>query len=174
MTFDRPLTAPGGQQYWLTVVPAGTPDNEWGTWHYVAAGATSDTIQATKTGATEVRLHDYYPKHPFGVLARATVTVSDNTLSVSMSLAKTTFAVGEKITVTFSRTLATPAGEQHWLALCPQGADDSTYGEWHYVPQGARSDTITPTKHGTFEVRLHNLYPLHPYGVIARETVTVR
>lgn len=73
--FDRALTPPAGQQYWITVAKAGAPDTDWGTWHYVPAGATTDSLTAPAAGAYEVRLHDLHPKYPARVIARQPISV---------------------------------------------------------------------------------------------------
>lgn len=73
--YSTKLEPPTGQQYWVTLAKVGAPDSEWGNWHYVAKGATNDSIVAKESGAFEVRLHDLYPKNSFKVIARVPVTV---------------------------------------------------------------------------------------------------
>lgn len=73
--YGMKLDPPPGQQYWVTLTKAGAPDSEWGSWHYVQKGASTDSIVTTATGAFEVRLHNLYPKNPHGVIARAPVNV---------------------------------------------------------------------------------------------------
>lgn len=79
VTFAAPLDPPEGQQYWLTLVKAGAPDSEYGDWHYVSPGATSDTLKARAAGDYEVRLHDLYPANGYKVMAREKVSVKCET-----------------------------------------------------------------------------------------------
>lgn len=74
VTFAAPLNAPAGQQYWITLARVGEPDGEWGNWHYVPAGATAESVTSIEPGEFEIRLHDYYPHHPYGVIARQRVS----------------------------------------------------------------------------------------------------
>lgn len=75
VTYGSALNAPAGQSYWITIIKASAPDSDWGSWHYVKAGATTDELQAGAPGEYEIRLHDVYPKNTYGVLARQKVTV---------------------------------------------------------------------------------------------------
>lgn len=75
VTFGAALHAPEGQRYWLTLAKAGSPDSEYGAWHYVADDATTDTLKAGAEGEYEVRLHDIYPANAYKVMSRAKVTV---------------------------------------------------------------------------------------------------
>lgn len=198
VSFSRALTPASGQKHWITIVPSGARESEYGKFHYVSSGLMGDTVEAPSTpGMYEVRLHDEYPRFMYKVLARAYVNVSGTSAmptapttpttipttkpttavaigSVPMSTSKTTYAVGDVIGVSFGRPLVTPSGQQYWLTLCPSGARDSEWGTWHYVKPGATSDSLSAAKPGVYEVRLHDLYPSHSYGVIARQTVIVR
>lgn len=197
VSFSRPLTPSSGQRHWITIVPSGARESEYGKYHYVTSGVMGDTVEAPSTpGMYEVRLHDEYPRFTYKVIARAYVSVTGASAmptmpttvptptikattavasgSVPMSISKSTFAVGETIGVSYGRALVAPSGQQYWLTLCPAGSRDSEWGSWHYVKAGATTDSLTATKPGVYEVRLHDLYPSHSYGVIARQTVTVR
>lgn len=77
VSFSAPLVPPAGQQYWITLVKPDAPDGEFGAWHYVGSGATSDTIKPASAGEYEIRLHDLYPKYKQGrVIARQRIKVS--------------------------------------------------------------------------------------------------
>jgi hypothetical protein len=77
VTFSSPVQGPANEQYWLTVCSAGAPDADWGNWHYVDRGATSDSkLTAGDPGNYEVRLHDGYPRLQYHVVARQAVTVA--------------------------------------------------------------------------------------------------
>lgn len=74
LTFNRPVQ-PASGQHWVTVVYVGHRDDDWGDWKYVPAGATSIELTPKLDGLLEVRLHDTFPDHKFGVLKRVPLTV---------------------------------------------------------------------------------------------------
>jgi len=63
--------APGNMQDWITVVPQGTPDKEWGQWMYLK-GKTSGTFaaQIPEPGKYEVRIYFDWPNGGFKVVER--------------------------------------------------------------------------------------------------------
>ena len=76
--FSRPMDAPEGQQYWITLFQATATDDTLGAWHYVPRGATFDSLVAylpADGGDLEIRLHDLYPRHAHRVLQRTKITV---------------------------------------------------------------------------------------------------
>ena len=75
VTYTSAVKSKDDAKYWVTVAPKGSPDSTWGDWHYVSAGASSDTLKAGQPGEYEVRLHDDYPKQPFHVVARQAIKV---------------------------------------------------------------------------------------------------
>ena len=91
---------------------------------------------------------------------------------IAMTVPRPQVAVGEAIPVTFSAPLNAPAGQQYWITLAKVGEADSEWGSWHYVPAGATAESVSSIEPGEFEIRLHNYYPHHPYGVIARQRVS--
>jgi OOP family OmpA-OmpF porin len=92
-----------------------------------------------------------------------------------VGLDKSSYRGGEKVRIKYSQPMTTPSGQQYWVTLVKASEPDSTYGTWHYVKQGATSDEIEvgSNPEGSYEVRLHDLYPKHPYRVISRTKVTV-
>ena len=76
VSFAKPLPEVSGEQYWMTVAKHDEPDSQWGQWQYVAAGSTSVTLAVPPDpGLYEIRLHDGYPKKPFNVVHRVSITV---------------------------------------------------------------------------------------------------
>jgi serine/threonine-protein kinase len=72
----RPLP---GEQFWITVIEAGSSDSSWGKWEYVPKGARSVSLGVPpKAGAYEVRLHANYPKKSANVVFRAPLQVDAN------------------------------------------------------------------------------------------------
>ncbi len=61
----------GNQQDWVTVVPVGTPDNEWGSWTYLAGARSGQfTPPALAAGNYEARLYFNWPAGGFVVQDR--------------------------------------------------------------------------------------------------------
>ena len=70
------MPSKGDNQHWVTVVPSGKPDSEWGTWKMVSDLATTDKLKAqTAAGDYEVRLHGEYPTKKFNVVGRVKIKV---------------------------------------------------------------------------------------------------
>lgn len=76
VTFDAPLGPAGDNRYWIAVVPANAADSEFGVWHYLDTGATTDTLTAPTSGEYEIRLHDAFPLFPYRVMARQRISVT--------------------------------------------------------------------------------------------------
>ncbi len=78
LRFDRALSPPEGQRYWIAITRPSAKEGEYGIWHYVPAGASTDTVAIAGAGQWEIRLHDLYPKWKEGrIVARQTVTVKE-------------------------------------------------------------------------------------------------
>ena len=76
VTFSSPLRARTGEKFWITLIPAGQDDTEWGQYTYVDVGAGSVELPApTEPGDYEVRLHAQYPTKSSNVVARAKLEV---------------------------------------------------------------------------------------------------
>lgn len=195
LTFSAPLVPEEGDQYWTSLAQAGTPDDDWGTWHYLPSGAIKDEIVAGEPGAYEIRLHDAYPSRA-GVLARVPILVAskapdpqptataaptqtgeptegDGEERFVISGGRETFHPGEKIKIVYPRPLVAPSGQQYWITLARAGSEDSDWGKWHYVKRGAKTDELEAKESGDFEVRLHDLYPATRDAVLQRRSVHV-
>lgn len=92
----------------------------------------------------------------------------------SFTVDSTSVAAGSEVTVTFSAPMNAPAGQQYWITIAPQGSADSEWGTWEYVKPGASKVLLTPKTAGSFEIRLHDLYPQNSSGVLHRTALTVK
>lgn len=73
---SQALLAAPGEKYWITIVPAGASDGEYGAWAYVADGTrTIPLVLPSSSGAYEIRLHGNYPTRPYNVLHRLRIDV---------------------------------------------------------------------------------------------------
>jgi hypothetical protein len=84
-----------------------------------------------------------------------------------------TYALGDAIEIHFSGALRAPSGQRYWITLVPASSDDSTWGSWHYVADGATTESLAAASEGDFEIRLHDLYPRFDYKVLTRVRVRV-
>jgi hypothetical protein len=74
--FGAPMRAHTGERFWLTVIPKGSEDSEWGQYGYVAVGAKTMELPAPeKAGDYEVRLHARYPTQSSNVVLRLPLKV---------------------------------------------------------------------------------------------------
>ena len=74
--YSMPVPKVEGQQYWITVVEAGSLDSEGGSYLYLIPGDTQQVLpQPAHGGDWEVRLHDLYPQNSFKVIQRAALRV---------------------------------------------------------------------------------------------------
>lgn len=92
----------------------------------------------------------------------------------AFTLRWSTAKAGDPIEVLYAEPVIAPEGQQYWITIIPAGAHDGEYGEWHYVEQGATNDKLPTTTAGTFEIRLHDLYPEHETKVLQRKIVKVK
>jgi hypothetical protein len=73
--FSSPVPVEGGR-YWITVIPAGSADTEWGQWKYAEPGVRELELEApSKSGACEIRLYGNYPSQSNNVIQRVPITV---------------------------------------------------------------------------------------------------
>jgi OOP family OmpA-OmpF porin len=96
---------------------------------------------------------------------------------VSFAVEKSNYAPQERVNVKFSQPMLAPEGQQYWITIVQASATDDTLGNWHYVPRGATFDALVayvPADGDELEIRLHDLYPKHPYRVLQRTRITVK
>jgi hypothetical protein len=177
VTFNQPLPK-SGEKYWITLIPAGQGDDQWGEWKYVDAGVSSVAVDGPKSaGNYEVRLHDKYSAMPYHVICRMPVTAGGGAQPsgmIALTLAKSTIKVGEKQNVTFNVPLP-KEGEKYWITVAPASSPDSEWGQWKYVDAGVSQvelDAVPAA--GSYEVRLHDHYSAQAFHVIARQPLTVK
>ncbi|MDP2317017.1 MAG: hypothetical protein Q8P41_29255 [Pseudomonadota bacterium] len=75
VVYGAPIRPLAGEQYWITLAPAGSPDSAYGAWHYVANGSIGDLVPTVAAGEYEVRLHEGYPRRSNHVISRQKITV---------------------------------------------------------------------------------------------------
>lgn len=74
--FDKPIEGKATNQYWIQLVPAGTPESDTSGRILVPRGVTSAEVRASSPGNYEVRLHSSYPEKEHALVARVPVTIA--------------------------------------------------------------------------------------------------
>ena len=85
----------------------------------------------------------------------------------ALSLNKTSYAAGEKITVTVTGITEQMIKDEAWVSIFKAGSAHNAWGEYH-KPQAA-TDTLTftaPSESGSYEMRLYSKDHLSDYGQV--------
>lgn len=141
VTFDAPLRAPEGQQYWITLVDASQPDSTYGAWHYLKNGVTEDQLAAGAPGEYEVRFYDLHPRTKDKVLTRQHVSVVECVAASDCPGAGPLCDRGRCVGAGSSPVPITPAGPNDFLAdgwpavIPPPGSSAPSTAEWAAVPR---------------------------------------
>jgi len=181
---NEPITVifenlPGNKQDWITLIPKGTPDNQYGEWFYTG-GARSGrhTFAGKPAGQYEIRVYHNWPAGGYTVRERLSFSVAAQpqlpppSSSQRLRSAKTSYQANEPIEIVFENF---PGNKQDWITLIPKGAPDNQYGEWFYTG-GARSGrhTFAGKPAGEYEVRAYFDWPKGGFTVRERLALSVK
>jgi len=172
-----------GQGDWITIVPAGSPDDTWGNWWYTD-GNNTGTKRAgkLKPGNYEVRVYFDWPNGGFIVKSRLTFSVvteratADTTTGANdkklTTLVKTTFSPTEDIEVEWD---GLPGAKGDWVTVVPAGSPDDTWGNWWFTAgKTTGSYNIGRLEPGKYEIRAYFNWPDGGYAVQSRVPFTVQ
>jgi hypothetical protein len=165
---------PGNQQDWITVVKAGTPDQEWGSWTYTNGAKDGRyTAKGLTTGDYEARLYYDYPKGGFKVIERVKFSVKAGAPTGDyMSLPKSAFAAGETVVISWYKT---PGNPQDWITVVTAGTADEDWGKWTYLKSAKTGKfEVKGLATGDYEARLYYDYPKGGFKVIERLRFSVK
>ena len=181
ITFPAAMSSKPDDRAWVTVVAAGKPPTEFGTWEYVADGAATAKLVAPKQpGSYEVRLHTGYPAKrtnvvhtvPFTVAAAAARTPA-TAYRFHLEGGKTVHA-GDKVELVFAQPMDALPGEKFWVTVVKPDLAADRYGAYDYVPPGARKMLFeVPKEPGDYELRLHANYPTKATNLVHRVKIHV-
>jgi eukaryotic-like serine/threonine-protein kinase len=181
--FPGRMSSKANSRAWVTVIEAGKPPSAYGTWEYVADGATTAKLAApTKPGSYEVRLHTEYPTKSTNVVHSAALVVDEQarpkppaqTTKFRFHVKAQAAAAGEPIELVFAQPMVAAPGEKFWVTVVKPGDADDTYGKYEYVPEGARKMLFEmPKAPGDYELRLHANYPTKATNVVHRVKIHV-
>lgn len=166
---------PGNANDWVSVVPAGTPDDQYdNNWTYTN-GQTDGVFSVTglADGNYEARV---YIAGAYVVDQRYAFTVggAQPTGFTYADPSKTLYAAGEVVTIAYD---GLPGNAQDWISVVPAGTADDQFvnGQWSYT-NGQTSGTydVPGLRAGDYEVRVYFDYPNGGYTVQYRSYFTVQ
>ncbi len=154
---------PNNHQDFLTIVPRGTTEKEFGDYAYTKAGNPASLPAPDDHGDYEIR---YLTGQNYTVLARAPVQVLPVTASVSAAATVETRSV---VTVSWEG----PDNPQDYVIILPVGADNNSSGHFAYTSRGPQLRIQTPDEPGDYEIRYltgrkHRTLATRPLEVIPR------
>ena len=182
--FAAPVHSVAPARVWITIAEATSPPSSYGKWEFVPDGATEVALDAPATGGDyQVRLHGNYPRKPHDLIGSVAFHVGSVTAPVPnvtplgqqrFSLAKATIRAGGEVEVRFPRAMHALPGEKFWITVVVAGVADNSWGNYAYVPEGARRMSLAvPRTAGDYEVRLHANYPRLTTHVVHRAKFSV-
>lgn len=159
-SFDVSWTGAVNANDYVSIVPAGTDEGQYG--NYIAVrGDTGSSLQApADTGLYEVR---YILREGNRTLATAMVEVTEPEVTIA---ATAEVRAGDKLRVSWTGTVSA----SDYVTLVPMGTADDKYGDYFQVRDQNENDMAAPAETGMYEVR----YVLREGNrVLARQPVEV-
>jgi len=130
-------------QDYITIVPAGTAEGEYGN-YFVVRDHSEDQLQApAETGLYEVR---YLLREGGRTLARAAIEIVAPEVTVS---APASVATGARFTVSWTGTV----NHNDYVTIVPAGTPEGEYGNYVVVRDKTEKDIQAPAETGLYEVR---------------------
>jgi hypothetical protein len=152
---------PGNDKDWIAIAKTGTADNSYITYKFLE-GKTSGRITLPAQVAGNYEIRGYF-NNEYTVRSRCQINVADNTLGSKLTLDKTQFTPGEKITVYFTASATYP--ENAWVGMFPaniqhgsEALNDQHELAYQYLSKKT-SGTLTfnaPAKDGNYDFRMHD------------------
>ncbi len=141
--FDVSWTGTVSTQDYITIVPMGADEGEFGN-YIVVREASSNSLKApADTGMYEVR---YVLREGNKTLASETIEISAPEVTVS---GPNTVLTGEKFKVDWSGTV----NSQDYIAIVPAGSDEGTYGNYLVVRDNVAGTLTAQADPGLYELR---------------------
>ena len=175
---------PGTGGDWLTIVPVGTPSNQYGEWQYSNGGRSGmATFKGLAHGQYEVRVYLNWPSGGYNIAARKTFWISRGAIQaqeptprrhgkIQLSTNRGVFRPYEPVSVTYS---GLPGTTGDWLTIVAVGTPANQYGQWQYTEgrtSGRMSFDGLPS--GRYEVRVYLNWPSGGYNIAERAYFKVR
>jgi hypothetical protein len=174
---------PGSGGDWLTIVPVGTPSNQYGEWQYTSGGRSGmATFKGLAQGQYEVRAYLNWPRGGYNIAAKKTFWVSGGRPSAPPSTTyrgRIKLATGRGVYHPYQPILVTysglPGSTGDWLTIVPVGTPADRYGQWQYT-EGRTSGSMTfdGLASGKYEVRVYLDWPRGGYNIADRAYFKIR
>ncbi|MEQ8432055.1 MAG: VWA domain-containing protein [Roseovarius sp.] len=155
VTVDAPDTALTGEKFmvswtgtvnnqdYVTIVPAGTAEGEFGN-YITVRDRTENQLQApAETGMYEVR---YVLREGGKTLATDMIEITAPEVTVT---APETALAGSAVRVSWAGTVS----NQDYIAIVPAGADEGEFGNYITVRDRSENDVRAPSSPGLYEIR---------------------
>jgi Ca-activated chloride channel family protein len=141
--FEVAWSGPDNASDYLTIVPAGAGEGEYGSYAYTGSGDPATLTAPIDAGAYEVR---YVAGQDQSTLARAPVTVT--TVGATVAAAAQVDAGGA-----FEVSWTGPDNPGDYLTIVPAGAAEGAYLDYAYTADGSPVALTAPDEAGRYEVR---------------------
>ncbi|MFC6486452.1 VWA domain-containing protein [Nitratireductor sp. GCM10026969] len=128
---------------YVTIVPAGTADGEYGDYTRVSGKNAGNLRAPAEPGLYEVR---YVLQEGRKTLASTDIEIVNATASVE---APETVTAGERFSVAWSKGIH----PQDYVTIVPMGADEGEYGDYARVSDKTEGALQAPAEPGLYEVR---------------------
>lgn len=143
-TFEVAWEGPANARDFISIDAAGAPDRTYGRYAYLRANPVTLTAP-DEPGTYEVR---YHLARSYRVLATTPIEVG----RVGAGLEHPpTAGAGSTIEITWQG----PGNARDYISIDPEGAPDSTYGDYAYVSRGNPAVLEVPESPGSWQVRYH-------------------
>ncbi|MEO0892970.1 MAG: VWA domain-containing protein [Pseudomonadota bacterium] len=128
---------------YVTIVPIGTPEGEYGNYVQVRGNSDGQFKAPAEPGLYELR----YVLHEGGkTMATQAIEVVQPSVSVS---APTTAVIGSNFNVTWTGQVS----EQDYITIVPKGTAEGQYGNYFVVRKHEGKELTAPSETGVYEVR---------------------
>lgn len=141
--FDVSWAGTVNQQDYITIVPMGTDEGEYGDYILVRDDNKNALKAPAETGMYEVR---YILREGSKTLARATIEITAPEVSVS---GPETVLTGEKFNVSWTGAVDT----NDYVTIVPAGTDEGQYGNYVVVRDNDAGTLTAPSDPGFYELR---------------------
>ena len=143
-TFEVAWEGPANARDYISIDPAGAPDRTYGKYVYLRANPVQLTAP-DEPGRYEVRYH----------LARSYRVLATKPLEVGRVGAQLEHAPTAGAGAALEVRWTGPGNARDYISIDPEGAADSTYGDYAYVKSGNPVILPVPEAPGVWQVRYH-------------------
>lgn len=143
--FEVAWTGPDGPQDYLTIVPPGTPDADYGYYEYTRKGAPLTLLAPSDPGDYLVRYQS--DTEPGVVIASVPLEVLPPAPVILESPG--TVVQGNEVLISWSG----PDAERDYITIVPAGAAEGAYLDYEYTTKGNPLTLRAPHVPGEYEIR---------------------